>query len=435
MTANRKRLFFGLLFAVAGYVLLGAFRIEPHDSSDERQWATISLVHFEELFAKRTPPDASSTDAPWREGVQDSAFGANSPCLPKLVFGAALWLDGAREADPSLFPRFRFGSHWMGRRQNAAIDAHLPLLRKLVRASAAIALAFAALIASELAGPIAALVAFALLAASPMLREWAEFVRTDLPMLACSMLGLWSALVLRERLSGRRGARSLVSASAIIGALCGAVVSCKLNGAPIVAVIALWIAVVCATAKEERRVPFVRAVLAAWLVFAASAALVVYALNPVLWRDPLAESLAIVDFWSRHMDGQRARAVEASVRTAANFDQGLRLLCARLAERDDPLRTAIGLSRGWMVAVAGFGLVCALASGFVKSRSDAQRDGVRLLLLWVAFTFLATAAWVPIEWDRYFFPVLTCGALLEATLIGTFVQVCFGARRRATETQ
>jgi apolipoprotein N-acyltransferase len=52
-----------------------------------------------------------------------------------------------------------------------------------------------------------------------------------------------------------------------------------------------------------------------------------------------------------------------------------------------------------------------------KGPEDAK-SRVSIGLLWIFVVGLGSVIWLPLNWDRYFFPMAACTVLLEAALIG-----------------
>jgi hypothetical protein len=117
------------LVALAAIVQVRETRHEGGLHSDEPEWIAISILHWRQ-FVLREPPAGAELDppeeawgTPWRRGVQRTTFGYMNPCVPKLVWGAALFAAGHREASPAAFQAFSRGQP---QRQREAWQALLP---------------------------------------------------------------------------------------------------------------------------------------------------------------------------------------------------------------------------------------------------------------------------------------------------------------------
>ncbi len=425
-----------LVFALALAALHAtrATDLEGALHSDEPEWIAASALHWRQLVDGGPPAGAERTpdvEAPWRAGFQSATFGAVNPCLPKLVWGASLAATGRAAASPLVFQRFHRDDPAAGR---AARDALLPAEKTARRVSwiaTALCGVLLAGIAARLSGPLAGAVALALWLASPLVQRWAIYVRPDFIALAAALGTLAVALALRRAL-GAAGAPRRLLAAAAIGVAAGLAVSSKLNAAVAALAVGLWVPVFVALCGEGRDGGGRRLAngLLAGLVTAFSGALLVYALNPVLWSSPLAEARAVLEFWGPHMEFQQDRA-EPAVRATRTAVERLDLVFERALVRDEPLRAATGVPLGGMLA--GVGAMLLGARALLSARAEREREARRdsaLTIAWLGVVLLGTTLWIPLDWDRYFFVFVAAAALLEGVAVATIVSVL---RRRGGE--
>lgn len=411
------------------WLALGHFAVRAHaDRSDEPEWIAISILHWRQLVlgeppagSELDPPELRSTN-PWNQGVQRTVFGAIYPCLPKLVWGAALHAAGYRDASPLVFEAFHRGDPERGRAARAALEPAMPIARRVVLALAAACATLVFTVARALQrgrlGWLCAALAWALFVASPLVLNTATYIRTDYFMLAFALATLLFSLRQREALAGLRGARAQALAAAAAGTLAGLAVSGKPNGALAGICVALWIPL---GAWLRRRLPkdSGRVVLA--LALSAGAALAVYvALDPFLWREPLGGLLEIRERWDRQLAVQTGRAAGMGIDPAEGTLGKLESFAERLGTFD-PWRSLTGLPGGKMLLVAGLALLVVRA---VRGRSRADSADEAQIAATVAtyavLFMIGSALILPLHWGRFLLPTVPSTALLQAASV-TFI--------------
>lgn len=404
----------------AACVSLHATRTRHFDGrleSDEPEWIAVSVLHWRQLTRGGRPdgwertPGIDPERAPWHAGFHQATFGAVNPDLPKLLWGAALDATGHRTASHLVFQRFHGDDPAAGRRARAELLPALPVARRVLLGATALCAVLLAYAGWRAGGWPAGAAAYVLWLAAPLVQRWANYLRTDFFMVAASLGALAGALALQRRLSGRAGARAQVAAGAALGVLVALAASCKLNGGLVALAVPFWVLVPWWRARREHGVSLLRGPLPA-LVAAGFACLAVFvALKPSLWRDPLGELRAMADFWGPHMAYQQERAEGGGVAVARTLWEKLALAVERLVVRDEPLSARSGLPVAALLVPAG---VAALAlPRFLGER----RDAALAVLVWVAVTAAGTIAWLPLDWERYFFPLAAAAILCEAAAV------------------
>jgi hypothetical protein len=423
--SNLRRALVLVLGTVLAYVVIARFPIEPVDRTDEYEWTAISIAHFGQVFAGRAPPGAKESESEWRAGVQGTTFGAANPCFAKLVFGAALWTAGYRSARPEVFQRFALADPIAASAARAELEPALPVARTLVRICAALCAGLVAMIALELGGSLAALLAWSFFALSPLVRTWGDFVRTDFVMLVAVLAVVAAALAWRDILGGRRGVARGLCAAGVLGVLAGLATAAKFNGAPSAFVAGAAIVFAQLDANAERKFDPWRGLVPALVTAALAWSAVVWVLDPVLWRHPIDELRAILGFWDEHMRYQQERAAAHGLAIANGPVESLRFALHRLMTRDEPLVAWTGVSGGWLLALAGLGVLVRRAW---KNRSCGF--AARTVLAHVVLFGGVTALWIPLDWDRYFLPLVALYALLEAVALAAAFETRRGLLRR-----
>ena len=427
-----------LLAAALGVLELG--RIQPRDLTDEPEWTAISAVHFRQLFLGQPPPGAELDAArglepvsPWRSGVQATTFGWANPCLPKLVWGAALELGGLEEVPPEVFQRYHGGDQRVAERARERIRQAIPIARRLVWVASAGCAVLLFWIARALAGWLAGGIAFGLWLGAPLVRTWSHHVRPDLMMLLLLLATLGLAALAWESLSGRRGARAMILRAAGLGVLCGLCASAKFNGAVASLFAGAAIPLLWWQGRREHGLSLARSALPALLAAGLSCVAVFWLLNPILWSDPIGRLGEVLAFWRKHMAFQQGRWAEMGGAVAHDLGERLALLRDRFLGQEEPLRALVGAPGGALLLALGLAALAARALGVRILEAASSRGGARArrVRLWWLAPGVGTALWLPLDWDRYYLPLLAGAALLEGALVGLLLgrlQGLFAAR-------
>jgi hypothetical protein len=411
---------------------------------DETCWVAISILHWNQVAhgalpagAELDPPQWQGR-GPWELGVQRTAFGYPSPCLPKLVWGAALDVAGFHTASPLVFTAFVPQDVEGARAARKELESALPVARRIVLGLACVASVLVAGAACAVApgawGWLAAVLASALWLASPIVRATARDARTDFFMLACVVAALVLALKARAALAGERGTEAQWGAGLALGLLCGLCVSSKLNGAPLCLCAGAWI-VMLGGRRGAGWACWSRGPGLALLLAALATCAVFWAVNPRLHAEPIAGVADILARWRElfayFRDDWAPRSGTATAHTPA---QSAALFLSRTIERDDPRRARTGLPGGALLACAG---LAALAWRAVRAEPDAARAPARVLLAFAVITLAATALWLPIDWPRYYLTAVPALAICQAaacTLALRSAALWLQARRRAARS-
>jgi hypothetical protein len=404
---------------------------EERLNSDEPEWIAISILHWRQLVhgdppagAELDAPDERSTN-PWKLGVQHTTFGYMNPCLPKLAWGAALDARGFREASPLAFQVFHRDDLRAGQRAREEIVPAAPTVRAVVVALSAASAVLLFFVARALwpgrIGWIGGAAAFALWFASPLVQSTSSYIRTDYFMLPLCLGALLAALHASDALSGARGERAQWRAAGAIGLLCGLAVASKLNGALACFALGLWVVLLWLRAPAETRPSFARGPLVALALAALVSAAVFFALNPVLWREPLGGVGDILARWDKLMryfteTWGPSQGFEVPRSTLARAG----LFARKTLARDDALGAGVHPVLAAVLLAAG---IVALASRWREARPA-------IALAFVAVFVAGTALWLPLDWERFYLTATPCVVLLEAAAIaGSFD---FVLRRRAS---
>lgn len=293
-TAGRTHTIAAVVILVLTGLLVRDVRQEAPVTIDEPGWISSGAVTFD-LVRRRAPVSE------WEHAydrLQLGDWGTQNPPVAKFYFGAILALTG--HGDPVAyrwaFPRTYAQNLAAGTLPPAAV---ITPVRLGVVLTAAITLGLTYLLAFALVGNVAAVLAPLVLFALPVFRFHATHVYTDVPELACVLLGavLCCAYARRQRWT-------LLIGAGLAGGLACAI---KFNAAPIVAaaVLIVW------WYSSRQRIARAAAVAAIPLI-------VFVAVNPYLYPAPIARTRAIIQTWSaRKVQQQQDPHLAAGVRALA----------------------------------------------------------------------------------------------------------------------
>jgi hypothetical protein len=371
-TAGRTHTIAAVVVLVLAGLLVRDVRQQAPVTIDEPGWISSGAVTFD--LVRRQAPVSDWEQAYDRLHLGD--WGNQNPPVAKFYFGAVLALTG--HGDPVAY-RWAFPR---SAAQNLAAGTLPPLavvtpVRLGVVLTAAAVLWLSYLLAFALVEHLAAVLAPLVLFALPVFRFHATHVYTDVPELACVLLGavLGCAYARRPRWA------TLIGAGLAGGLAC----AIKFNAAPIVAaaVLIVW--------WYSTRQRIARAV-----AVAAMPLILFVAVNPYLYPAPIARTRAIISTWNaRKLQQQHDPNLAASV--VQSRAEALQLVLRRGIvqphvtppfSRSEPLE--------WV-------LVPLLAAGLLVLL---RKNPLRVAWATLFLTHVAmTVWWLPLDWARYYLPV------------------------------
>jgi 4-amino-4-deoxy-L-arabinose transferase-like glycosyltransferase len=333
------------------------------------------------------------------------------PPLGNMVIAAGLWLGGM--VPPELPYRYdwRRDYEWNVEHRDAVRlppEAALRAGRMLVPWFAAAATAAVFLLAAGAGGSAGGLIAAVVFAMNPLVRLHGSLALSDMVMMG---LALWALLYLVYAVAPvwDGSARRLFRRVFVFGLLVGLAVATKQNGSIVgcAGIVAFGVWGLESMPRLGVRAPLVRAALAS-LVLAVGALGLFVLINPGLHRNPIGGSAAQVEAWDQKFSEHRARRPEQAFTT--------------ISERAGAVgQVLMGRSHGalpipnvtWVLTIAG-----AILLAITPSNSSRWRAPPRILLLWSAVTVAIITAWVPLDWGRYFLPVIAVAAVLAGSAAG-----------------
>jgi hypothetical protein len=146
----------------------------------------------------------------------------------------------------------------------------------------------------------------------------------------------------------------------------------------------------------------------ATLAMAAGAFGVFILVNPPLHRAPIGGPLAQVDAWDEKFREHRERRPEQALTTVGARARAVGRVLWGHSHGTLPIPHVMGLLT----------FVGAILLALAPSDRPRWRAPPRILLLWSAVTAAIVTAWVPLDWDRYFLPVIAVTAVLAGSVGG-----------------
>jgi 4-amino-4-deoxy-L-arabinose transferase-like glycosyltransferase len=398
---------------------------------DESSWLLMSR-DFETLFLRLRP-----TELAWAPGQpltpEISLRLLNAP-VGKYLIGLGWWLAGYSTADLNSAD-WVWGASWAD--NEAARPREEVLLASRVPAAILGALTGVLLfwVGRRLGGFWVGLAAALLMAFDPLTYLHTRRAMAEGGLLFFSVLAAWACLRLAQACDERQPAPGrLLPWAALAGALAGLAFCAKQTALTLPAlaflapVLPLWL-------REGPRRGRLKAMLITWGAALACAGLVFWLGNPVLGSHPLATAWKMIELRAQLAQEQarvndpaqvlpgaldRLRAAAASV----YFDRPALMDAPVYVEELAPAASAymaLPLNRLWAqpwagILLAGLGAVGAASSArrIVRTRFSAATRAEQALWLWLLLALGLTLLTIPLDWQRYFLPLLPCACLLAA---------------------
>lgn len=374
---------------------------------DEIGWMAIS----HDTYVKFQEPGLGQVD--WREGLQKTTYGAMNPNLAKLLFGWRLSASGYALPPPEVFPavypeaKGRMKHPKFVLRQVSPHEEFMMDLRRMdlwIMALAAVCL-FA--VGTLLGGRILGILVWWTFLITPQIQDVAPIIMTDNLLLVFLIGGLWITMLSFGKLAQKQTSlgKSLMWMTGV-GLILGMAPSTKLNGALgcggfALALLGLWI---CGRFHLQKRWHPM-----AWAgVSAATACAFFLALYPLLWSDVWGELDFVFQRWEKLIGSQTSQLPHIALN-----DLGARMEAVWL---HGVLEVGPSWIPGWLIAalsIAGFGILSFQAVVGLRHKESHPYAWIVLcfLLVWT----IESTLWIPLDWTRYYLPVMVFTCLL-ATL-------------------
>lgn len=405
LRSNRGRLYPVML----ALLLAGPFFTDIDGNrfhGDEADWTKYGARYFYLFFL-----DAAPDPEDW-----STAMAIDQPQIGRYLVGGTLWLSGGSPLVVQTMnrPHYRFGE---SREQNLREGRVPPLeeLRPVRLVMAAFGLAACLLvywIGWRLEGPELGAIAALVCGTSPLLLVCSRRVSTDAPLLFF-MLAVVALLPLL--LWSHRGQRPslLLGAGSVMGLLVGAAAGTKLNGGMAGVAFAGWIVLLAIERWLRRPRPMPWRDL--WRLFAVSlmagamSAALFVGTSPNLYRDPVHGMRLMLYHRMKVVEAQQDGYEEDVLRTVGDT---ISATYRRLFVDPETRSRLSGIAHP-VVEVVFLVFGCSvLARREVRHvRQRRQFSITAFVLVWGAVVSILTLIWIPLDWARYFLPILPIQAI------------------------
>lgn len=384
------------MIALLSVLFLMRIQTYPDDGGgfdrDENYWIRSSR-YFKMLFL-----DHNTRWESWRD------YGSvDQPVLGKYFIGLTLYLNGYDLAEIQRLPKFKYYKSYTENTDsgNAVLTETLQVCRRAVAVTGILSCLLLYWLGKELFSRRVGIIAAALLAFNPLMDLCSRRILTDTPLLFLVLLSLAvSVLFFKSWKTGRKLHTWLWAAC--VGIMAGLAVSMKLNG--VLTLWALFAATVMFIVYAKKSGNSVGS-LTKPVVLAACLALAVFvAINPYLYKQPLVGMQKMVKhrLWRFHC--QQLKTGSGLYTTPARVNAIIS-------------RTLSAHPRSF----APFGRILPLPVDFILflwglwSILKKEREVITVVVLSAAVvTFVTLVLTLPLNWERYFLPLIPYIALIEA---------------------
>ncbi len=329
------------------------------------------------------------------------------PPVSKYLIGLALFTTGQDPSEMDQPWRWKDGVQTNLELGRVPSDSALIASRALMTCLFTLSIVLCAAVAYRLSGFVGALVAGPAFAISGKAHATLRRATPDAPLMFFGMLAVVSSIKLLQCLqsSDDKASRTTLTWAALTGLWLGLAGGSKLSAASLIPMVLLPPAVswFVANSRGTSLVPG-RRVLAVYAVVITVTAVTFVIPNPTLYENPLDGIDALIGTRQSQANIQQQAAPEAALTTVPS----------RVRAMVDRVFHPVGL----VVFLAGLGLIA-----WQEFRNWTRRavTGRTVVLLWVAGTLAFTALLTPMNWGRYFVPLLSCQAVILGYLAASVV--------------
>jgi len=329
------------------------------------------------------------------------------PPLSKYLIGFALFITGHDFSALHEPWDFALDEETNFRLGNVPSASALMASRSLMATLFALCIVLCAVAAYRVGGWPAAFVAGLVLATSDLALRTLRRATPDAPLLFFSLTTVLSSMKVIDHLSS--SASNAPRRSYIWGALAGLglglAAASKLSAASLLPVVLLSPGVpLCLRKFRGAPFPPERTPARLLIIILAVTTVVFVLLNPTLYRNPLQGTVALIAHRLWEADQQQLRFPEGALMT----------LPARVRATVKQVFDPVSL----VAFLFGFGL---MAWREFEQWRNQRATGRTALLLWVAGTLGFTVVFTPLNWDRYFTPLIPCKAIILGYLASSVI--------------
>ena len=428
MSEQRKRIAdVGFLLAMILYIVAGAVIVPPH--GDEYMQMSMGRDVFYEARGEWSrlayvPPIQPDTE-PYLRLLNGT--------LNKTLIGLTWLVTGRTERDLPGIYAWGESQPWNVQQGNVPSDADLVLARWSSALLTALGVLPIFAIGWHVRLRSVAYPAVLLYALHPAILLNGRRAMMEGSLLFFSLLTLaWAIqMIVTEHSATGRGWMQRLSSLvryAGLGVCCGLVLSAKYTGIAIVATALLTVTITSLARRRSWQAP-VYAVVAGLICVA-----IWFGLNPIFWNDPVGALRASVEARGELLNRQSTDPLLAYKTTGDKFAALLTqpflkptqyyeaptwagLINTSVAEYEDSALHGLTLN-----PVVGIALTALMLYGLVRLLIEArQRNLVAVaILLWLAVTLIMSIS-SPLDWQRYYLPLILMAVVLTATGVGYLV--------------
>jgi hypothetical protein len=293
----------------------------------------------------------------------------------------------------------------------------------------------------------AGIIASLLLAYNPLMQLCCKRAMPDAPLLLFMTATVILSIYFYRSLVTQRNLRTLILTT-VIGVNCALATGTKLNGGLSVFIFALfcmYLIVVKSSfysyTKEkyfERIVKLgkdkeVKSILAGLLIGCITTIAVLIGMTPCLYRQPVNGIVQMVDVRTEHIHIQRTNKWGTSLDTLSKkFNSVVRQTL--FPKNYVILGTLFNFPVDFILFLLGLVLLIYSEVKYLLSNSRASRQSI--VILWAVVTCTGITVWIPLNYPRYYLPILPCIVIVEGYCIARIYDsiVIFIKRRLISST-
>jgi hypothetical protein len=398
-----------LLFLAFAIFLHGAHSTQNYHV-DEGNWISVGNISFEHFFVER---DFRHSD--WKKNF--NTWGAFQPQIGKYIIGGFLHARGFGDATHYFFD-FAHPLDWNREQGNVPGWEIVRAGRFPVAALGAGLCVLLFMLAWRVGGALlCGAIAFFLALGNPLIASLSKVCLIDVPAQFFLVLTVVAVLGFLRATGGekRRGVVQTILWALAIGLSAGCAIGVKLNNLLLFPFIILLFAYVMANragvSVDEREEPRERRKRQRILLIVLGAVilitlLVFYASNPFLYDDPIGGMrhmfrLRNILRWYQKVEPEAALATPAA-QIGFVFYRSFWTYGTLRAIFHLPLDAVFFL----------LGLIRLMKRGRAAGMEQRLYGGA--MVLWFAIALLGTAVWIPLDWDRYYVPVVPSIIVIES---------------------
>ncbi len=293
----------------------------------------------------------------------------------------------------------------------------------------------------------AGIIASLLLAYNPLMLLCCKRAMVDAPLLLFMTATVVLSIYFYRSLMAQRRLRTLILA-AVIGINCALALGTKLNGGLSIFFVALFcmhlIAIKSSFYAYSKKIFYSRIIqlskdreiklIAAGMLIACTVTItVLIGMTPCLYRQPVNGIMQMIDVRTDHVQIQRANRWGTSLDTfSKKFNSVVRRTL--FPQNYVILGTLFKIPIDCALFLLGLAMLFFTEIKYIFSNAKPSLQSI--IILWAVVTFTGITIWIPLNWDRYYLPILPCIVIVEGYCMAKIYDTCalFIRRRFTTST-